>query len=85
MILQCAYRFPSRLSSEARQLLSGLLVKDPNQRLGGGPDDAREIQSQDFFQSMDWEKLYRKEIEPPFKPQLASETDTSYFDQVLIS
>uniref|UniRef100_A0A915CSZ5 non-specific serine/threonine protein kinase n=1 Tax=Ditylenchus dipsaci TaxID=166011 RepID=A0A915CSZ5_9BILA len=81
MILQCAYRFPSRLSPEAKSLLSGLLVKDPNQRLGGGPDDAREIQCQDFFKSVDWEKLYRKEIEPPFRPQLASETDTSYFDQ----
>jgi len=81
MILQCAYRFPSRLSPEAKSLLSGLLVKDPNQRLGGGPDDAREIQAQDFFKPVDWEKLYRKEIEPPFRPQLSSDTDTSYFDQ----
>lgn len=51
-------------------------------RLGGGLDDAREIQSQDFFKSIDWVKLYSKEITPPYKPQLNSETDTSYFDQV---
>uniref|UniRef100_A0A183BVW4 Non-specific serine/threonine protein kinase n=1 Tax=Globodera pallida TaxID=36090 RepID=A0A183BVW4_GLOPA len=80
LILQCALRFPSRLSPEAKILLSGLLVKDPNKRLGGGPDDYREIQATDFFRPIDWDRLYRKEIEPPFKPQLNSESDTSYFD-----
>jgi serine/threonine protein kinase len=81
-ILQCYLRFPSRLSPEAKILLSGLLVKDPNKRLGGGPDDYREIQATAFFKPIDWEKLYHKEIEPPFKPQLSSESDTSYFDSV---
>lgn len=81
LILSGHLRFPSKLSPEARSLLSGLLVKDPNQRLGGGPDDWHEIQVQEFFKPIEWEKLYRKEIEPPFKPQLKSETDTSYFDQ----
>uniref|UniRef100_A0A914IAD9 non-specific serine/threonine protein kinase n=1 Tax=Globodera rostochiensis TaxID=31243 RepID=A0A914IAD9_GLORO len=80
LILQCALRFPSRLSPEAKILLSGLLVKDPNKRLGGGPDDYREIQATEFFRPIDWDRLYRKEIEPPFKPQLNSESDTSYFD-----
>uniref|UniRef100_A0A914WLD8 non-specific serine/threonine protein kinase n=2 Tax=Plectus sambesii TaxID=2011161 RepID=A0A914WLD8_9BILA len=81
LILTGAIRYPSKLSIEARTLLSGLLVKDPNQRLGGGPDDAKEIMVQDFFKPIDWEKLYRKEIEPPFKPRVQSDTDTCYFDQ----
>ncbi|KAL3068639.1 hypothetical protein niasHS_016045 [Heterodera schachtii] len=80
LILQCALRFPSRLSPEAKILLSGLLVKDPNKRLGGGPDDYREIQATEFFRPIDWDRLYRKENEPPFKPQLNSDSDTSYFD-----
>ncbi len=50
--------------------------------LGGGPDDAKEIMTQDFFKSIEWDKLYRKEITPPFRPMLTSDTDTSYFDQV---
>ena len=51
-------------------------------RLGGGPDDAKEIMVQDFFKPIDWDKLYRKEIDPPFKPRVQSDTDTCYFDQV---
>lgn len=81
LILTGNIRFPSKLSSEARSLLSGLLVKDPNQRLGGGPEDAKEIMAQEFFRSVDWEKLYRKEITPPFKPHVQSDTDTCYFDK----
>lgn len=101
LILSGNLRFPSKLSAEAKSLLSGLLIKDPNQRyyptgwdyparrnvpfrLGGGPEDWREIQVQEFFKPVDWEKLYRKEIEPPFKPKLSSDTDTTYFDQVRV-
>ncbi|CAB3398548.1 unnamed protein product [Caenorhabditis bovis] len=80
LIMAGELRFPSKLSMEAKQLLSGLLVKDPYQRLGGGPEDALEICRADFFKSVDWEALYRKEIEPPYKPNVQSDTDTSYFD-----
>ncbi|KAI6199587.1 Non-specific serine/threonine protein kinase [Aphelenchoides besseyi] len=80
MILRSNLRFPSALSSEARSLLSGLLIKDPNARLGGGIDDYKEIQIQSFFASVDWDKLYRKQIPPPFIPRLNGEMDTSYFD-----
>lgn len=82
LILNGSIRFPSALHTDARVLLTGLLVKDPAMRLGGGPEDWQAIVKQKFFASIDWNKIYRKEVEPPFKPQLTSETDTSYFDQV---
>ncbi|KAK0411710.1 hypothetical protein QR680_005798 [Steinernema hermaphroditum] len=85
MILASTLRFPNKLSPEARILLSGLLVKDPNMRLGGGREDAVEVKKAAFFAPIDWDKLYRKEIDPPFKPQISSMTDTSYFDQEFTS
>lgn len=85
LIMASELRFPSKLSTEAKQLLAGLLFKDPTQRLGGGPDDALEVCQQPFFKPIDWEKLYRKEIEPPYKPSVQSETDTSYFDKEFTS
>ncbi|CAI5452676.1 unnamed protein product [Caenorhabditis angaria] len=80
LIMASDLRFPSKLSNEAKQLLAGLLVKDPTQRLGGGSEDALEICRTDFFKNVDWEAVYRKEVTPPYKPNVQSETDTSYFD-----
>lgn len=54
-------------------------------RLGGGPEDAQEIMAHEFFNNIDWEKLYRKEIMPPFKPNVQTDTDTCYFDKVIRS
>uniref|UniRef100_A0AAY4CU29 non-specific serine/threonine protein kinase n=1 Tax=Denticeps clupeoides TaxID=299321 RepID=A0AAY4CU29_9TELE len=80
LILMDEIRFPRTLGPEAKSLLSGLLHKDPKQRLGGGPDDAKEIMQHAFFAGIEWQDVYKKKLAPPFKPQVTSETDTRYFD-----
>ncbi|CAB3362888.1 Hypothetical predicted protein [Cloeon dipterum] len=81
LILMEEVKFPRNISSDAKSLLSGLLIKDPNQRLGGGLDDAKDIMDHPFFVSINWNDLVLKKITPPFKPQVTSDTDTRYFDQ----
>uniref|UniRef100_A0A673CB84 non-specific serine/threonine protein kinase n=1 Tax=Sphaeramia orbicularis TaxID=375764 RepID=A0A673CB84_9TELE len=81
LILMEDIKFPRTLSADAKSLLSGLLIKDPNKRLGGGPDDAKEIMRHSFFIGIDWQDVYDKKLVPPFKPQVTSETDTRYFDE----
>uniref|UniRef100_A0A8B9JZG6 non-specific serine/threonine protein kinase n=1 Tax=Astyanax mexicanus TaxID=7994 RepID=A0A8B9JZG6_ASTMX len=81
LILMEEIKFPRTLSADAKSLLSGLLIKDPNKRLGGGPDDAKEIMRHSFFSALDWQDVYDKKLLPPFKPQVSSETDTRYFDE----
>uniref|UniRef100_A0AAZ3PWB0 non-specific serine/threonine protein kinase n=1 Tax=Oncorhynchus tshawytscha TaxID=74940 RepID=A0AAZ3PWB0_ONCTS len=81
LILMEDIKFPRTLSSDAKSLLSGLLIKDPNKRLGGGPDDAKEIMGHSFFTGIEWQDVYDKKLIPPFKPQVSSETDTRYFDE----
>uniref|UniRef100_A0A670I8J2 non-specific serine/threonine protein kinase n=1 Tax=Podarcis muralis TaxID=64176 RepID=A0A670I8J2_PODMU len=81
LILSEEIRFPRTLSPEAKSLLSGLLKKDPKQRLGGGQDDAKEIMQHKFFAGIVWQDVYEKKLIPPFKPQVTSETDTRYFDE----
>lgn len=73
-------KFPRNISIEARTLLTGLLAKTPADRLGGGPDDVKEIQAHPFFACINWTDLVNKRITPPFKPQVSSDTDTRYFD-----
>uniref|UniRef100_A0A8C9XDD7 non-specific serine/threonine protein kinase n=1 Tax=Sander lucioperca TaxID=283035 RepID=A0A8C9XDD7_SANLU len=80
LILMEEIRFPRNLSPEAKSLLAGLLKKDPKQRLGGGPTDAKEVMSHKFFIIINWQDVVQKKLTPLFKPQVTSETDTRYFD-----
>lgn len=55
-------KFPRTISSEARSVLAGLLIKDPLRRLGGGVEDAREIMNHPFFASVNWADLVQKKV-----------------------
>lgn len=57
-------RFPRNLSSEVASLIRGLLDRNPNTRLGLGPDGINEIKRHPFFQDMDWEGLFNKVDHP---------------------
>lgn len=73
-------RFPKEvLSPEGRSFVKGLLNRNPKHRLGA-INDARELKAHSFFQDIDWTLLRAKNIPPPFKPHISSETDTSNFD-----
>lgn len=56
-----------------------LLNRNPKHRLGA-TRDAKELREHAFFSDIDWLELSRKNVAPPFKPSLTSETDTSNFD-----
>mmetsp|Transcript_32028 Transcript_32028/g.47630 ORF Transcript_32028/g.47630 Transcript_32028/m.47630 type:complete len:704 (-) Transcript_32028:565-2676(-) len=73
--------YPASLSPPSKNLLRGLLTRDPNQRLGSGPRDAEDIKEHPFFGDIDWEKLAKGEIPPPWKPKISSSQDTSLFDK----
>ncbi|XP_016145395.1 RAC-alpha serine/threonine-protein kinase-like [Sinocyclocheilus grahami] len=62
LILMEEIKFPRTLSADAKSLLSGLLIKDPNKRLGGGPDDAKEIMRHSFFTTQHWQDVYDKKV-----------------------
>uniref|UniRef100_T1JL53 non-specific serine/threonine protein kinase n=1 Tax=Strigamia maritima TaxID=126957 RepID=T1JL53_STRMM len=69
MILLTEVKFPRTISPEAKDILSKLLIKDPTKRLGGGPDDAKEIMMHPFFASVDWQELIEKKCLLPSSHQ----------------
>lgn len=73
-------RFPPSLSPSAKNVLSGLLMRDPEKRLGSGPTDAEEIKAHPFFSLIDWDMLQGGEMKPPWKPPVQGSADTSQFD-----
>ncbi|XP_035176597.1 ribosomal protein S6 kinase alpha-3 isoform X2 [Oxyura jamaicensis] len=80
MILKAKLGMPQFLSPEAQSLLRMLFKRNPANRLGAGPDGVEEIKRHQFFSKIDWNKLYRREIQPPFKPATGRPEDTFYFD-----
>jgi serum/glucocorticoid-regulated kinase 2 len=77
-ILSGELRFPNYISEDAKSLLEGLLTRDPNARLGTKGGD--EVKAHPWFADIQWDKLLKKEIEPPFKPKVRSVDDTSQID-----
>merc|ERR1712038_659365 len=80
LILFEKVRFPLTVTTEAKDLLSSLLEKDPEMRIGGGEGDARDIMNSPFFSSINWTDLAKRKMAPPFIPQFESKMDTKYFD-----
>ncbi|KAG8009705.1 Ribosomal protein S6 kinase 2 alpha, partial [Nibea albiflora] len=80
MILKAKLGMPQFLSSEAQSLLRNLFKRNPANRLGAGRDGVEEIKRHHFFSTIDWNKLFRRETRPPFKPAAGRPDDTFYFD-----
>ena len=77
-------RFPPFLSENCKNLIVGLLNRDPRKRLGS-KDDVEDIKTHPFFSSMDWDALMKKQIESPYKPQVKGNDDTDNFDKTFTS
>ncbi|XP_014676984.1 PREDICTED: ribosomal protein S6 kinase alpha-1-like, partial [Priapulus caudatus] len=48
--------------------------------LGAGPEGVEEIKKHHYFSTIDWEKLLKRALAPPFKPAVSRAEDAFYFD-----
>jgi len=80
-IMTAKLEFPDYISPDACSLLSQLLERDPIKRI----PDAKSIKQQSWFKHIDWEKLSRKEMTPPFIPPVKDSEDTSWIDEAFTS
>ena len=76
--------YPSYISPVAKSLLEGLLTRQPESRLGGGPHDGAEVRAHGFFASVDWNALYQCQVTPPFKPKVSGTGDVSNFEKEFV-
>ena len=77
--------FPSHTLKDDVSLIQQLLVREPEQRPGSGPEDALEVMRHPFFKRIDWDDLYHKRTPVPFLPRIKSDTDVSNFDNEFTS
>ena len=84
-ILTSEPSYPTHMPRDSVSILEKLLVREPEQRLGSGPEDALEVMRHAFFEGINWDDLYNKRNPAPFLPHIASPTDTSNFDSEFTS
>ena len=76
-ILTQSVEFQTAFDEHTQDLISHLLQKNPDKRITDS-----EIFKHAFFRDMDWSKVQKLTVSPPFVPSLASEFDSSYYRNV---
>ena len=72
--------FDKKISEDAKDFISNLLIFEPKSRLGYGTNGAENIKNHKFFKGINWNDVWDKKLEPPFVPKLKDEQDLKYFD-----
>ncbi|KAF2276293.1 serine/threonine-protein kinase YPK2/YKR2 [Westerdykella ornata] len=79
-IVEGRVRFPSAMSPEARDLISGLCTVDTSKRLGNIKGGASAVKSHPWFRNIDWDALYNRKVRGPIVPHLRGPADARNFD-----
>uniref|UniRef100_A0A6B2L6G2 Protein kinase domain-containing protein n=1 Tax=Arcella intermedia TaxID=1963864 RepID=A0A6B2L6G2_9EUKA len=77
MKITCKIGFPDYVEETAKHLLIRLLDRNPGTRW----TDPKKIKAHPWFSTIDWDKLYKKELQPPFKPVLDSPDSLIFIDK----
>jgi p70 ribosomal S6 kinase len=75
-------KYPKFLSTNALNLLKGLLTRDPAKRLGSDAQGSAAIKAHPFFRGISWSKLEARELESKFKPAVRSSCSVENFDKI---
>lgn len=70
----------TRLSPAAISIIKGFLVKNPINRLCFSGTGINELKQHHFFSDLEWEALYNRKINMPYKPILKDPNDLSSFE-----
>lgn len=73
-----------KFSPETKLLLSGLLERDPNKRLGASSTDAQDIIEHPFFKNINWVDLRQLKTKPPYVPNLQGPEDLRNIDRMFL-
>lgn len=79
-IASARYSFPPHFSKSAKDLISRLLCLKPTQRLGVTQGGATKVKEHEWFSSIDFDKLEKKQYKAPFVPEIKSNDDMSNFN-----
>ncbi|KAF9191451.1 hypothetical protein BGZ51_007307 [Haplosporangium sp. Z 767] len=73
-------RYPPHFSPALKDLLKRLLTADLTKRYGNLRGGASDIKNHPWFGGVNWDQVYSRQIEAPYRPTVLSEGDASNFD-----
>ncbi|CAO3599880.1 unnamed protein product [Absidia cylindrospora] len=79
-ILSKKIQMPYYLTSDAKDLLSKLLRKNPNVRLGAKPKKTDAVRKHQFFSKIHWKDLENRKVIPPICPVVTDPAAAENFD-----
>ena len=74
-------KWPSLMSTNAKDLCLKLMNRNKQKRLGAGKNGIREIKDHRFFEDINWEDLRKKKVNPPFRPKVKGEDCVKNFNK----
>ncbi|XP_060517552.1 cAMP-dependent protein kinase catalytic subunit beta-like isoform X2 [Cylas formicarius] len=79
-IIACKYKCPGFFTLELTDLVRNLLQVDLTRRYGNLRGGTADIKTHRWFQHTNFEGIFNKQIDPPFKPKTKNLSDTTNFD-----
>mmetsp|Transcript_4720 Transcript_4720/g.5667 ORF Transcript_4720/g.5667 Transcript_4720/m.5667 type:complete len:319 (+) Transcript_4720:116-1072(+) len=79
-ILSGKVSFPRGYDKSAKSITKKLLLSDLTKRYGCLKGEANDIKRCKWLNDISWEKLLKRSLDPPIKPEISGEADTSCFD-----
>jgi serine/threonine protein kinase len=77
-IIKADPQFPMHFSASSQDVISKLLAKEPTERLGMLAGRAADIQGHPWFADLDWDLLSKRELPPPWTPDVKDAMDFKY-------
>lgn len=80
LVLAGKVEFPRLVETHARDLVRKLLQADRAKRLGNLKAGGDDLRKHKWFRGVDFDKIFRKELEAPFVPKTSGDGDTQQFE-----
>ncbi|CAJ2503746.1 Uu.00g111400.m01.CDS01 [Anthostomella pinea] len=81
-IIEKPVLFPAEpvISPNAQNVIRSFCTVDRSRRLGNISGGSRPVKSHPFFQGIDWDALYKRQVRPPIQPNIRFPGDAQCFD-----
>ncbi len=79
-IVKGKIHYPKDINKDAKSLIKHLLTGDVTKRYGCLKNGVKDILNHRFFNGFDWKSFVFLKMEPPYKPPVKSDSDTSNFE-----